>query len=109
MTTGGERGIVVGIGEAHRGNKLILQTLLQGLVHIRDAVEDGCRTLQQVEGELEGRDGEMAGGRPLELIRGFPTKGQQLEEAGPVHLVGIEAEGGAGRQLGIPMDPIGEE
>lgn len=109
MTTGGQGGIVVGIGEAHRGDKLILQTLLQGLVHIRDAVEDGCRTLQQVEGELEGRDGEMGSGRTLELVRRFPSKGQELEEAGPVHLIGIQPEGGAGRQLGIPMDPIGEE
>ena len=65
--------------------------------------------LEQVERQLERGDGMMRRGGRLELIRGVTTECQQLEETGPVHLVRIEAEGGAGREIHVQFAECREQ
>ena len=105
----GDGRVVVCIGITHSRDELVLQALLERLVGIGNAVELGGRALQKVERQLEWYDRVVRGRRGLEFERRFATKGQELEETGPVHLIRIDPERGARWVFVAELERHGEE
>ena len=109
VSLAGDGRIVVGIGIAHRGDELILQTLHERLVVVGNAIKLHGRVLQQVIRQLERSHAMVTGGGGLKLIGGIPTEREHLEEASTVHLIRIEAEGGRSGEIQIPLAQSREE
>ena len=105
----GNRGIIIGIGIVHGRDELILQTLFRALFTLVMLSNSCVVCWSKLNVSLKGGDGMMRRGSRLELIRGVTTECQQLEETGPVHLVRIEAEGGAGRKFMSRLLNVGEQ
>ena len=105
----GQRRVVVGIGIRHRGDELVLEAEPEGAVGADDGVELGRRFLQFVICQLEGDDGMVARRAGLELQSRATSERQHLEELRAVHLVGIDAEGGARGIQCLAVQVAGEE
>ena len=105
----GQWGVVVGISVRHRGDELVLEAEAEGAVGTDDGVELGRRLLQFVIRQLEGDDGMVARRTRLELQSRATAEGQHLEELRAVHLVGIDAEGGARGIQCLAVQVAGEE